>query len=116
MTSALVPGALVVTVPIATVAALPELPVAPSSPLGMVKLSILFVAVDDASTETVALVPASPVVTVPTLTEGVLPSRPSKPAGIVKLSILLVAVELGASDRSLGARRSGRHRAYRNAR
>ena len=43
--------------PMATVAALPALPVAPSSPLGMVKL-VLFV-VDDASTETVALVPSS---------------------------------------------------------
>jgi hypothetical protein len=50
-------------------------------------------AVEVASSVTVAVVPASVVVTVPIFIEGVLPSLPSLPAGIVKSNILFVEVE-----------------------
>ena len=97
-TVALVPGAPVVTVPTVTVAASPGLPVSPLSPLspllprGIVKSNTAAPVVPELVT--LALVPAAPVVVVPTLIVAASPWSPLSPLppvapvaprGIVKL-------------------------------
>lgn len=81
------PAAPVVTVPTAMVAAAPSLPslpaapvapVAPVSPFGIVKLNVAALDVPEFVTE--ALVPAFPVVVLPTAIVAAAPSAPSEPS------------------------------------
>ena len=77
-----------VAVPAAIVAAVPVVPVdpvAPVSPRGIAKLNVA--ALDEPPLTMVALLPAAPVVTVPTAMVAAVPVVPVSPCGIVKLSV-----------------------------
>src|SRR5690625_4516229 len=82
VTLAFVPGAPVVVVPAAMVAAAPSapsVPAAPTSPRGIVNLNDA--ALDVPTLVTLALVPGDPVTVLSTPTVAAVPSAPSAPAG-----------------------------------
>lgn len=63
----------------------PVAPVSPLSPLGIVKLRVAALDVPELVTD--ALVPAAPVVVVPTATVAAVPAAPVSPRGIVKSKV-----------------------------